>query len=404
MDVKISVEKLLNENMRGERMKRFVALLLVILFIVSVLFIGTGCKEEAAEEVGEAEETTATETITEESIEGGTLNYLGWQGYDGGESIKSFLEENNITMNNLFVTSNEEIFSKLKVGGGGRYDVVTPNHSTTPSFIKSDLLEPLDLTQIPNYENLFEVFKNLEYNKSDGEIYTVPLTWGSQCMQYNADVITEKPTSWDILLDPQYKGKVVTQDNAVGNITIVAVWLGFKDHATQLTKDELQQCYERLLELKQNLRYIAPTFGDCKNALVSGEALFLFNGWEPIALWAQQEGANIQSVIPDEGTAAFIDNYAIAKGSPNKDIAYAYINAMLDPNVQASFAKEISTAAVNKDAIQFMDEDVASTFPYDSIEEYFAKAIPYPEIPLESDEYATLNDWVEMWEQFKAAE
>jgi len=407
-------------------MKKLLSWLVVL--ILSVCLIGVfsliGCKEEvvpAEEEVAEEveEEVASAEEVAEEEVEltkdelydklygdlnGAELNFLGWQGYDGGESIKAFLEKYNITLNPLYVANNDEIFAKLKAGGGGRYDIVTPYHGIIPSFIENDLLEPLDLELIPNYENSFEIFKNFDWNRSNGNIYAIPFTWGTTCMLYNADEITEEPASWDILLDPQYKNKVITVDDPIGNIIIAACWLGFGENATLLTEDQLQQCYDKLVEAKKNMRYIAPTYGDVQSSLVSGEAILVLAGWEAVAFWAQGEGANIKSTVPKEGTFSWVDSYSIAKDAKNKIASYAFINEILDPEVNASFATEFSFSTVSAESIQYMDEQTAGAYPYNDIQGYFEKAIPYPPTPTESDEYTTLEDWVQMWEQVKAAE
>ena len=51
------------------------------------------------------------------------------------------------------------------------------------------------------------------------------------------------------------------------------------------------------------------------------------------------QGVPIKLVIPKEGAVLGIDTIAIMKGSKNVDLAYKFINAMLDPGVQAEVAK-----------------------------------------------------------------
>lgn len=404
-------------------MKKLLSWLVVL--TLSVCLIGVfsliGCKEEVApaeeevaeevseeaeEEVAPAEEVELTKDELYDKLYGdlnGTeLNFLGWQGYDGGEFIKPFLEKYNITLNPLYVANNEEIFTKLKVGGGGRYDIVSPYHGHVPSFIENDLLEPLDLNLIPNYEDVFDVFKNFDWNKSDGNVYSIPFTWGATTILYNADEV-EEPDSWYDLLDPKYEGKIITLDNPGGNIWLAAIALGYET-PTLLTEEELEKCYDWLLKAKKNWRYIAPSYGDVLNSLVSGEAWICFSGWDAVASWAQAEGANIKSTIPKEGTFSFIDNFGIAKDAKNKMTSYAFINELLDPEVHASFIAWLSSAAVNRESIQYMDELVANAFPYDDIQGFFKKAIPYPPTPTESDEYTTMEDHNLMWEKLKAAE
>ncbi len=362
-------------------------------FVLLSLFMVGGCQSE--------EPAATDEGNGEVLFEGSELNFLGWQGYDGGESITTFLDTNNIILNSVWVTNNDEIFAKLKAGGGGRYDIVTPYHGIVPSFIEHDLLEPLDLNRLPNYANLFSSFSDFDWNQKDGNIYAVPFTWGSTTLLYNADEL-DAPDSWDILLDPAYKDRIVVLDDPIATIIIAAHWLGYGEHATYLTVEQLNECYELLLKAKSNWRYIAPSYGDVKNALVSGEAWICMNGWDPVAVWAQEEGANIKSIVPKEGTFAFIDTLGIAKGAQNIDAAYAFLNEMIAPEFQAAWGAEMPTAVVNSESLKFMDAQQAQIFPYDEIETYFKVAIPHPPTPTESDEYATYDEWIEVWERVKA--
>ena len=380
--------------------------------VISFSLVSCKAAEETTTEETVAEETTAEETaeMSEDElfeklygdIYGATINYLGWQGYDGAGVIEPFLEKYNITLNTVFVNNNEEIFTKLKAGGGSRYDIVTPYFGILPAFLESDLLEPLDLSLLPNYEDSFDIFKNVDWNKKDGGIYSIPFVWGVTGFLYNADEV-ETPTTFDILLDPQYKNKIIIQEDNVGSILEAALWLGFED-ASRLTKEQLEQVYDRLVELKKNTRYLSPSFGDVQKALESGEALMCFNGWDAVAMWCQANGVNIKTAIPDEGTHAFVDNYCIPKGAKNQMAAYAFIHYLTQPEVQAEFCAILSSGVVNKKSVEFLPEINKNAYPYDDLEEYFTKVHLCPPTPLESDEFTTTADWAAMWERFKLAE
>ncbi|GAG72905.1 unnamed protein product, partial [marine sediment metagenome] len=101
---------------------------------------------------------------------------------------------------------------------------------------------------------------------------------------------------------------------------------------------------------------------------------------------------------------AYRQGCLLTQDAKNKIASYAFINEILDPEVNASFATEFSFSTVSAESIQYMDEQTAGAYPYNDIQGYFEKAIPYPPTPTESDEYTTLEDWVKMWEQVKAAE
>jgi putative spermidine/putrescine transport system substrate-binding protein len=62
------------------------------------------------------------------------------------------------------------------------------------------------------------------------------------------------------------------------------------------------------------------------------------------------EGVPITLVIPREGAVLGIDTIAIMKGSPKTDLAYKFIDAVLDPAVQPEVARLKRGSPVVRDA------------------------------------------------------
>jgi hypothetical protein len=90
----------------------------------------------------------APSASTTGNIKGITINYLGWEGYDYEEALKPLTDPNNIVVNSTYGGSNDEIFSKLKAGGPGQYDVVSIYHGTIASMVQNNLLQPLDTSRL----------------------------------------------------------------------------------------------------------------------------------------------------------------------------------------------------------------------------------------------------------------
>src|SRR2546430_17731225 len=68
------------------------------------------------------------------------------------------------------------------------------------------------------------------------------------------------------------------------------------------------------------------------------------------AHYMASEGVPIQLAIPKEGAVLGIDTVAIMKGSKRAELAYKFINAALDPQVQAEVAKFKKGSPVVTDA------------------------------------------------------
>jgi spermidine/putrescine-binding protein len=412
-------------------MRKTLIVILALALAISAVLLGTGCKglstvaesaiqsaataaESVAQEAisaGESAVQNATETAAPTKkelyqklygdISGSEINYLGWQDYEGRTAIKPFLDEYNITVNTQYIANNDEVFTKLKASGGGRYDMTTNFHGIIETLYKNDLIEPIDLSLLPNWANVDNTFKEMQYYQSNGNVYAIPFTFGGIGILYNADVM-EPPTSYDVLLDPKYKGKVLMHDESVAMIETAAIWLGFKN-PTMLTQDQLDQVEELLMKLKANSRFIAPTLGDCVSAFVNGEVVIEFAQWDAVAQWIQNEGINVKPIMPKEGGYGYVDNYCVVKGAANKMATYAYLNELLGPEVQADLAKGLSVGIVNKEALPLMGEQQTSAYPYDNLAGYFENVKPYPPTPTEKGEFTTMDQWTEVWERIKAS-
>ena len=131
----------------------------------------------------------------EESI---TLYVYNWgeyisDGSDGTINVNEAFEEYckrelgmNVKVNYSTFSSNEEMYAKIE-SGASQYDVIIPSDYTIQLMIEKGLLAPLNLEKIPNYEYIMDSFKgeNVYYEPHDGNVYSVPYTYGMIGVIYN---------------------------------------------------------------------------------------------------------------------------------------------------------------------------------------------------------------------------
>ena len=63
-------------------------------------------------------------------------------------------------MNYTTTESNETLYSLLKTGGSS-YDVIVPSDYMLSRLIAEGMLEPLDFSNIPNFDQIGDDYKNL---------------------------------------------------------------------------------------------------------------------------------------------------------------------------------------------------------------------------------------------------
>ena len=82
------------------------------------------------------------------------VNFVGWQGYDDPVAFDDFLKSKGITLNTTYIGNNDEIVAKLRGGGVGTIDIVTPYMGYIPLLVKLDLIQPIDVSRVPNLEKV----------------------------------------------------------------------------------------------------------------------------------------------------------------------------------------------------------------------------------------------------------
>jgi spermidine/putrescine transport system substrate-binding protein len=335
---------------------------------------------------------------------GGTLNMIVWDGYDDQEAQGPFTEQNDVSTQPTYIGNNEEIFTKLRAGGLGTVDLVTPYHGYLEVLVGADLLEPLDYSRLPNTRDYLDNFDKPEWLVFDGEPYGAPYIWGTDPMMYHAEHIKEPPQSWRDVLKPEYKGKVVMVDDTLGQIMVWAKVLGF-DPPVELTQEQLDEVINLLIDIKKNqARAFASSWGDMADIMARGDAWISTGGWEAISMFADQKGADVRFTHPEEGDFAWTDSWCIPKEAPNLETAYAYADYMIGPKAQAVVCKNLSAGTVSEKAIPLMDKATRNIYPYDNLEPVFQKAPNYDIPPRESTNgLTTLDDWNRAWERLRAA-
>ena len=333
---------------------------------------------------------------------GGAIQFLSWEGYDLRGCMEGWEAAHGVTMESTYIGDHPEIPAKLAAAPAGLYDLITYYHGYWQLYREElEIITPLEREKLPNFSNLYPFFR--EGNRwvdDQGTIWAVPFTFGVLGGNYNADEIGA-PTSWRDLLEPEFENRFAIVDDNNAGILTGAVILGLQDKLPNLTRDELNQILELWLEFKARARTIA-IYGDLTNLFVSGEILASIPGWAAVNVWSKDRGVNVEMYVPEEGATSFIDAFAIPPDSDNRETVLAWINESIGPEMQACQAQALAAGVVNPAAVPLTEPTIAAMYDYEKLGEIFERAPIFDTPPRESDEFATYNDWVQMWEELKA--
>lgn len=282
------------------------------------------------------------------------LNLYAWSDYIPQKLLDDFSAKYGIKVNYDTYSSNEEMLAKLQAGASG-YDVVIPSDYTVAIMIKQNMLEPLDMSKIPNFANLDTRFTNQYYDP--GNKYSIPYQWGTTALVYDKTKVPSEPKSWADLWDAQYKGHLVVLDDEREVIGMALQTLGYDKNSTDPA--QLDKAKQKLVELKPNILLF--NSDDPESSLITGEtwAGLVFNG---NASLAYQSDPNIVYICPTEGCGLWFDNLAIPKGAPHADAAMLFLNFVLDPQESILITKEFPYSNPNKAALDRLKTSDPATY------------------------------------------
>lgn len=365
---------------------------LSLLFVCVLCLIFASCGESSAKKV---------------------INVYNWGEYisDGGEGTldvnaafeEYYLETYGEPIEVIYSTyaSNEDMYAKLKSGAAG-YDVVIPSDYMIARLIEEGMLEKIDFSNVPNYENISEKFRGLYYDPTSE--YSIPYTYGMVGVIYNTTVVDDEDTgTWDLMWNEKYAGRILQFNNSRDAFGTAMYKLGIDVNTTDAA--EWRMALEELRLQQPHVQgYV---MDEIFNKMESGEAsVSAYYAGDYLCMLENNEDLGFFYPKDAEGNYAtnlFVDAYCIPKGAANKDLAEIYINFMLSEEPAIANAEYIYYASPNSVVYESevykedMGEDaMAVLYPedFDFAENYNEKSYHN----LDADTLALVNS---LWEELK---
>lgn len=337
---------------------------------------------------------------------GGSLQILAWEGYDLTRELADWRAAKGVASEVTTITTQEDVQTKFVAGNPPPIDIAVFNQAYSKLYTKEmKIALPIDRSRVPNYnpDNLFDIFYDKPMWFSDGELLGSPYIWGQNSLVYNPAKM-EAPTSYADLLKPELKGRIAIWDETTSAWPIAARVAGLGDKYPNLTRDELAAAFAELGKYRDQARVIALNMGEMLNFFVSGEidAVLASDPW--VIDQAAQQGLELKLAAPKEGAVLWVDAWFIPISSDNIETAHAFLDASLDPEVQAKVAMAVQQSPVSKKAVDFLDDAAKARVDYSRIDTIFAAGLPgIPALETEGD-IANYQDWLAAWQGFKAGQ
>lgn len=347
----------------------------------------------------------------------GQLSILAWPGYveDGSNDpavnwVAPFEAQTGCKVSFKPFGTSDEAVTLMRTG---QYDVVSASGDASLRLIAGNNVEPVNMDLLKNYADVYPFLKDKAWNTVDGKNYGMPHGWGANLLMYSVDAVTPAPTSWRAVFDDaaQHSGKVTAYDSPI-YIADAAVYL--MAHKPELNiknpyaldKDQLAAAVDLL---KQQRQHIGEYWSDVVKevqAFASGSTV-VGTTWQVGANIATADGANVQTLLPEEGATGWSDTWMISSQSKNKNCAYLWLDYIASPEANAAVAEYFGESPANPKACD-LTKDKAHCETYHSGDEAYAQQIWYWTTPVEKcldgrtdvkcTDYA---EWTKAWTEIK---
>ena len=320
------------------------------------------------------------------------VRVYNWSDYIDEDLLTKFEEETGLKLIYDVFDSNELLETKMLAGSSG-YDVVVPSSTFLQRQISAGAFQKLDVSQLPNAGNLWDVIQARTEQYDPGGAYSVNYMWGTTGIGYNIGKVTEALgedapfDSWSLVFDPANMEKLAD------------CGVHFLDAPTEMIPAALQYIGEdpdshdpeviaKAEAVFAGIRPYIQKFHSSEyiTALANGD-ICVAVGWSGDVFQAQysaseaENGHEIDYSIPTEGAQMWFDQMAIPADAPNPEGAHTFINFILDAQNSAAATNYVWYASGNKAAQEFIDQEILdypAVYPDDATLQNLYTTTPYP--------------------------
>jgi len=308
---------------------------------LTITLIGCGEASEPVEQIMDAQDVYGCNVI----------NVFNAGEYIGEDVISNFEIMYNAKVNYDLFESNEMMYTKLL--GGSSYDVLVPSDYMIEQLLDEKLIQPIDQSKMTNWDGLNESVLDMAAAFDPDHEYAVPYFWGSVGLVYNTQNVSEKEIKeqgWDILKNPEYKGRIFFYDSQRDGFMIAFKALGYSMNTDD--PDEIQEAYEWLREMNDTMEpaYVTDEVID-EMVNASKDIAVMYSGDAAYVLYENMDMAWYE---PDQGTNVWVDAMVIPSNSKCPGLANEFLNYIISEDVQMENSEYVAYTSVRTDVEEYL--------------------------------------------------
>lgn len=256
------------------------------------------------------------------------LLVFDWSGYEEDGFFIKYAEKHGSGPTYAFFGEEEEAFQKLR--SGFKADVAHPCSQSVDKWYQAGLIEPWDLSKIPTYDTLADLYKNDPTFVRDGQVYFIPADLGMTGIAYlSDDVPASDVASLQVFLDPKYAGRTSLPDNVDDAYALAYLATGVADW-TNATEEDFKKASDWLRQAHANARAYWADGAELAQLMATGEVQIAWSWNEtPVQMTGDGYKVGFQREAA-EGSSSWFCGYVNLKDGPgSEDKAHDFIESFL---------------------------------------------------------------------------
>ena len=379
---------------------------------VSAMVVALGAAAVPAITAG-ASTTPPTQGVTPQASIGkgeGALNLIAWEGYAQPTWVKPFQAATGCKVTTHYAGSSSEMVALMAGSGNHNYDLVSASGDADLRLIYGGSVKPVNMKLIPSWKDFHPFLKAPSFNTINGVHYGVSYEFGPNVLLYSTKAFPTPPTSWSVLYNKKYKGKITVPDNPI-QIADAALYLSKTTPALKITDPyELNATqFNAAVNLLKSEHPLIKKYWD----LASTEITLFTNGsvvagaaWPYQTNTLQAAKVKVKDTIPSEGATGWADTWLLAANAPHPNCAYKWMAYASTPKVQAQQAIYFGETPANTKACAVMNTlspGSCAAYHANAPESYFA-TIKFWKTPLAAcgngkNNCMDFTKWQQAWTQ-----
>ena len=318
-----------------------------------------------------------------------SLHVYNWTDYMNPDVISRFEQQYNCSVVVNYFDSNDTLYAKLKSGASG-YDVAFPSSYMAKVMYQQGILQKIDHSKLQNLKNIDADY--ISKSPDSKMEYSIPYMISYCGIAYNKAQMKNFRPTWAMFDRADYPGRTTLLNEGREVIGAALKFHGYSYNSTDPA--QIKKAGDTVIRWNKNQAKFS--MEDAKDGLASGD-FFMIQAYNGDVLQIIEKNDNIGFAFPVEGTSIAQDNFVIPADAKNVDLAYKFIDFLLDAENARDNMSFVSYMSPNTAAQKLMSKDFMNNPAIMPPPEILAKCEHILDLGADNKKYS------ELWDSIKSS-